>query len=134
MTSDGDPRITAEASVREVIARFPSTGAVFLQHGPLAEAPQGSLYLAYPDWTVAEFAERRGVSLPALLGQLEAEAAAAVRPPAGDAGDGIGTGRPRRGFAQVTIGYTGSYRERDDVEIEERSVVATQSAAARGPD
>lgn len=129
--TDDTGRIAAESSVRDVIARYPSTGAVFLQYGPLARAQRGNLYLSYPDWTVAEFAGTHDVPLPQLLRQLEAEAARG-RPTA--AQEAAPSRPPQRGFAQVTIGYTGSYRERNDVDIEERSVVATQSAPARGPE
>lgn len=120
------PAITAESSVNETIARFPATAAVFVQHGPLSEARPGELYLAYRGWTVGEFTARRGVDPARLLQQLNAEADAAVvaAEPRGH--------QWQTGFARVVIGYTGSYEERDDVDIEEMSVVDAQTA--RGPE
>ena len=120
------PAITAESSVNDTIARFPATAAVFVQHGPLSEARRGELYLAYRGWTVGEFAARRGADPARLLQQLnaEAEAAAVAAEPRGH--------QWQTGFARVVIGYTGSYEERDDVDIEEMSVVDAQTA--RGPE
>lgn len=127
-----EPRITAESSVNETIARFPSTAAVFVQHGPLSEAKPGELYLSYRGGTVGEFAARRGVDAARLIQQLNAEATGAGPEPArGPAGDPRGH-RWQTGFARVVIGYTGTYEERDDVEIEEVSVVDAQTA--RGPE
>ena len=126
------PLITAESPVNETMARFPSTAEVFVQHGPLFETRPGDVYLAYRGWTVGEFAAKRRLDLARLLQQLNAEADGAGR---GGGVDAPGEPRAHRwppGFARVAIGYTGSYEERDDVEIAEVSVVDAQTA--RGPE
>lgn len=132
------PPITAESRVNEVATRFPSTAAVFLQQGPLFDAKPGDVYLSYRGWTVGEFAARHGVDEADLLRQLDAEAEGAMRTRAGRP-PGAARRTPRtpavprwpRGSARVVIGYTGTYEERPDLDIEARSVVATQS---RGPE
>ena len=126
------PLITAESSVYETLARFPSTAAVFVQHGPLFEARPGDLYLSYRGWTVGEFAARRHLDLARLIQQLDAEAEGAGREAVVDAAGAPPGHRGQPGFARTAIGYTGSYEERDDVEIEEVSVVDAQTA--RGPE
>ena len=132
------PPITAESRVNDVATRFPSTAAVFIQHGPLFDAKPGDVYLTYRGSTVGEFAARHGLDEADLLRQLNAEAEGAARIRAGRAPDEAR--RPPRplavprwppGSARVVIGYTGTYEERPDLEIETRSVVATQS---RGPE
>ena len=56
------PRVTADTSVNETIARFPSTAEVFVQYGPLYEARPGQLYLASPLNVAASAVEGRIVA------------------------------------------------------------------------
>jgi hypothetical protein len=126
-THDVGRRIDATAEVSEVLRRYPPTGDVFLQHGPLFETEPGKLYLQYPEQTVGDYAERNSVDLQALLQRLNAEAEASEHVTAGR--------RPRatarRWPPEGPLGYTGSYVELKDSGIETESFVA--SLLARGP-
>jgi hypothetical protein len=125
-------RIAAESSVKDVVERYPITGAVFIQAGPLYVNQPRELYLRFPDLSVAEFAQRNGSDLAALLKQLDAlaESEEAARASAGGTRPAGGAGG--RGGFSLTIGYTGSYRPEEDSVPERISVVAVQ--AARGPE
>ncbi len=122
-------RIAAESRVKDVVERYPSTGAVFIQRGPLYVDQPRELYVRFPDLSVAEFAERNRINLAALLKEIEAlaESEEAARISAGRAREVDG-----RGNFSLTIGYTGSYRPREDSTPEKISVVAVQSS--RGPE
>lgn len=125
-TNEVGRRIDATATVNEVLRRYPSTGDVFLQHGPLFEAEPGKLYLQYPEQTVGEYAERNNVDLETLLKRLNAEAEA------GDFGRGLRPRASRRGWPpEGPIGYTGSYVELEGSGIETERLVA--NLLARGP-
>ena len=121
-------KISAITKVNDVLRRYPLTGEVFIQHGPLGMSEQGKFYLQYPNETVGEYAARNGVDPGALLHVLNAAAEGAsldasrlkLRPTA--------KGRPPDG----PIGYTSAYRDLHDFDIEIESVVA--SHLARGPD
>ncbi len=58
-------RIAAESRVKDVVERYPSTGAVFIQRGPLYVDQPRELYVRFPDLSVAEFAERNRINLAA---------------------------------------------------------------------
>jgi hypothetical protein len=115
--------ITGGQTVRDVLTRYPATGPIFLQHGPMFTPKPGELYLRYEDLTLEKYAALNRISLDALLELLNA-AAERADPPARDdfyrAGPVIGT-----------VGYTGSYRE-PDPNIELAPVVRVQGA--RGPE
>jgi hypothetical protein len=118
-------RIDAASKVNDVLRCHPRTGEAFIQHGPLGVATPGKFYLQYPDQTIAEYAERTGADLASLLRLLNAAAEATdldarPRPTA--------RGRPPEG----PIGYTTSFRELKDFDIETVPVVVSQ--LARGPD
>jgi hypothetical protein len=125
-------RIAAESSVKDVVERYPSTGPVFVQAGPLYVNPPHELYVRFPDLSVSEFAQRNGSDLAALLKQLNAlaESEEATRATAGGPRPSDRAGG--RGGFSLTIGYTGSYRPEEDSVPERISVVAVQ--AARGPE
>jgi hypothetical protein len=67
------PRITAEWQVGEVLRRFPATGPIFLQHGHMLDAGTGQVYPTYPQMTVADYADRSGMTVERLLKELNAE-------------------------------------------------------------
>ena len=66
-------RITADWQVDEVLRRFPATGPIFLQHGPMQDAGTGQVYPTYPKMTVADYAARSGMTVESLLKALNAE-------------------------------------------------------------
>jgi len=121
-------RIDAATKVNDVLRRHPLAGEVFIQHGRLSVAESGQFYLHYPDETVGRFAQRNGADLEALLLMLNAVAEAADVEPAGPRPRPTGRGRPPEG----PIGYTSSYRELKDSDIEAEPLVA--SLVVRGLD
>jgi len=121
-------RIDATTGVNDVLRRHPRTGEVFIQHGPLAVAESGNVYLRYPHQTVSEFAKRNGVDLAALLHQLNTVAEATDLEATGLRPRPTTRGRPPEG----PIGYTSAYRELKDSDIETEPFVA--SLLAHGPD
>jgi hypothetical protein len=122
--------VTLEATVRDVIARYPSTAEIFLQQGQLFRTRPGHLYAVYdPPLAVAEYAALNGLAPEPLLRLLRAAAE---------------TDEARRGAHQTTshgpmgrtppvgsIGYTGSYRE-PSADVPEISWVETLEA--QGPE
>jgi hypothetical protein len=121
-------RIDANTKVNDVLRRHPRTGEVFIQRGPLSVAELGKLYLQYPDQTVGEFARRNGVDIETLLSLLNTMAEATSLEATGVHRRPTARGRPPEG----PIGYTTSYRELKDSDIESESFVA--NLLARGPD
>jgi hypothetical protein len=121
-------RIDANTKMNDVLRRYPSTGEVFIQRGPLSVAESGKFYLQYPDQTVGEFAQRNGVDIKALLALLNTMAEATSLEARGVSQRPTARGRPPEG----PIGYTASYRELKDSDIESEPFVA--SLLARGPD
>jgi hypothetical protein len=109
--------------VSDVLARYPATGTVFIQRGPLFEVQAGQLSPQYRDATLEEYAADRGLDLRLLLQWLNAEAASAEGASARASGPGAPAG---------PLGYTGAYRELSGAGIESEPVVARQSA--RGPE
>ncbi len=131
MSPSAPPRIGAASTVNEVLSRYPATGAVFIQHGPLFEAQPGQLYLQYRELTIDEYAARHGLDLHALLQLLNAEAAAVD---VAAAGPQSGRSSGRRESSRTVppagpIGYTGAYRELSGAGIESEPVVARQPSA-----
>jgi hypothetical protein len=120
-------RITVESRVKDIVERYPSTGLVFIQAGPLYVNQPRELYARFPDLSVGELAERNGSDLAALLKQLEAVAEAEEAMRGAPAAKTVG----RRDYS-LTLGYTGSYRPREDAAPQKISVVAAQSA--HGPE
>jgi hypothetical protein len=127
-------RITADWPVREVIVRFPTTGPVFLQYGPMFRVAEGHLYASYePPLTVAEFAALNRAPVERLLALLNA-AAEAER--LGETSSYPATGRlPEEGGRLPPapgLGYTGGYGQRDDVPVDAVPLVTVLEQ--RGPE
>jgi hypothetical protein len=125
--------ITAASDVGETIARHPSTGPIFIQHGRLYASQPGGLYATYPARTLAEYARFSGLALEPLLELLNAAVEAEQSTPRA-----ASDGRPERdqGGREQTppmgaIGYTGTYREPSGAVVA-RSVVS--ELEARGPE
>lgn len=117
--------IDASHTVRDVLMRYPTTGPIFLQYGPMSTPRSGELYLRYEGLTLAKYAALNGKALEPLLRLLNAAAESEVCQPA------AGDDPYRRGPATGSVGYTGSYRE-PDPNVEFASVVEVQTA--RGPE
>ena len=123
-TADPAP-ITVESKINDVLARHPGTAPVFTQGRRLYVDQKHDLYARFPGLTVGDFARQNGVELEPILSQLNAlaESGAADRPPTEDR---------RAGQFSLTLGYTASFRPREDAQADNVSVVAVQSA--RGPE
>lgn len=121
--------ITAESKINDVLARHPATAPVFTQGRRLYVDQPHDLYARFPGLTVGDFARQNSLDLGAVLVQLnalaESEDAARRR-------DTRATGDPRVGHFSLTLGYTASYRPREDAAPDRVSVVSVQSA--RGPE
>lgn len=130
---DQDP-ITADSRVRDLIARYPETGPIFLQHGRMFRTRPGHLYADYdPPLTVGEYAALNGIDAGPLLRLLDAAAETAGRletsgnsPPTEARAGGQG-GTPPIGPG----GAPGRHREQGEAATEDVSVVTTLEA--RGP-
>lgn len=121
--------ITAESKLNDVLARYPTAGPIFFQAGRTFTAKPRDLYAQYPGLTLAEYARLNGLDEAALVGRVRAEAESAevtrrLGPPDDDAAS-------LRRLAP-TLGYTSSYRDREDRGDGGRSVVSVQ--AAHGPE
>jgi len=114
-------KIDAAANVNDVLRRYPLTGQVFIQHGPLSLEEPGKFYLQYKDETVGEYARRNGVDLETLLHLLNAVAEAADVEATGARRRPSARGRPPEG----PIGYTSGYRELKDSGVETEPFVAS---------
>ena len=117
-------RIAAAQTVRDVLTRYPATGPIFLQHGPMFTVQSGELYPRYSELTLEQYAALNRIALEPLLRLLNAAAEHQDRPPAA-------ASLYTRGAAIGSVGYTGAYRE-PDPNVEFAPVGAVQ--AARGPD
>jgi hypothetical protein len=117
--------ITAESKINDVLARYPGTAPVFTQGRRLYVDQKHDLYARFPGLTVGDFARQNGLELEPILSQLNAlaESGDAARPTIEDR---------RAGQVSLTLGYTASYRPREDAQPDNVSVVAVQSA--RGPE
>jgi hypothetical protein len=132
--SSSAPPIREDWQVSETIERFPDTGAIFLQIGPMFVTQPGDLYVRYPGLTIAQYAARHGRDVDALLRRLNAVARIEPSAPSGGAPAARAGEEPTVGdSAPVTgpIGYTGAYRDRPG-DIRDISVVAVLEA--RGPE
>jgi hypothetical protein len=119
--------ITAESKINDVLARHPGTAPVFTQGRRLYVDQKHDLYARFPGLTVGDFARQNGLELGPILSQLNALAES------GDAAGGTHAIDDRReGQFSLTLGYTASYRPREDAQPDNVSVVAVQSA--RGPE
>jgi hypothetical protein len=121
-------RVDAASKVNDVLKCHPRTGEAFIQHGSLGVAAPGKFYLQYPDQTIGEYAERTGVDLTSLLRLLNAAAETTDLEARGPRPRPTARGRPPEG----PIGYTSSFRELKDFDIETVPVVVSQ--LAHGPD
>ena len=123
--------LTLDSTVRDVIASYPSTGDIFIQHGRMFRVRPGHLYASYdPPLTISEYAAINGLSPEALLRMLRAAAEA-------DEARGDAPGGPHRtptgGRPPVgAIGYTMAYRETGTDTT--AHVPFTRALEARGPD
>jgi len=127
VTAVAEPaRVTAESKINDVLARYPDTSPVFTQGRRLYVDQLNDLYARFPGLTVGDFARQNDLPLGPVLTHLNALAESdATAPPhgAGEAG--------RTGQFSLTLGYTASYRPREDATPDSVSVVSVQSA--RGP-
>ena len=123
--------ITAESKINDVLARYPATAPVFTQGRRLYVDQLNDLYARFPGLTVGDFARQNGLNLAAVLKQVGAlaESEDAARRPATRAHQ---HDESRPGQFSLTLGYTASYRPREDSSPDSVSVVAVQSS--RGPE
>jgi hypothetical protein len=124
-------RITAESQLNDVLARYPATAPVFTQGRRLYVDQLNDLYARFPGLTVGDFAGRNDLDLGAVLLQVNslAESEDAARQPVTRA---QASDEARPGQFSLTLGYTASYRPREDSVPDSVSVVAVQSS--RGPE
>jgi len=114
-------KIDGAANVNDVLRRYPLTGQVFIQHGPLSLEEPGNFYLQYKNETVGDYARRNGVDLQTLLDLLNAVAEAADVEATGARRRPTARGRPPDG----PIGYTSAYQELKDSGVETEPFVAS---------
>jgi hypothetical protein len=131
MSAAAPARVTADSKVNDVLARHPATAPVFTQGRRLYVDQPRELYARFPGLTVGDFARQNELDLAAVLVQVNAlaESEDAARALASRA-HAAGLARP--GQFSLTLGYTASYRPREDSAPDSVSVVAVQSA--RGPE
>lgn len=131
MDPSAPPRVSADSKINDVLARHPGTAAVFTQGRRLYVDQPHELYARFPGLTVGEFARQNGIEAAPLLKQLNAlaESDDTTRPPAPRAG-AVDAAPP--GQFSLTLGYTASYRPREDAAPDSVSVVSVQSS--RGPE
>ena len=131
METPAASRITAESKINDVLARHPATAPVFTQGRRIYVDQPRELYARFPGLTVGEFARQNGMDPGPLLTQLNALAES--EDAAGDAATRSAlTDEVRPGRFSLTLGYTASYRPREDATPDNVSVVSVQSA--RGPE
>jgi hypothetical protein len=118
--------VTPETKLNELLARHPSIAPILVQMGRGWVNRKGDLYAQYPDLTVKGYAELNGLDADALTRRLaaavEAEEMArkvASRPPGEDS--------PAMQRPPVTIGYTGTYVDREGIPPGSVPVVLVQS-------
>ena len=121
--------ITADSKINDVLAKYPATAPVFTQGRRLYVDQRHELYARFPGLSIADFARQNGMDPGPLLAQLNAlaESESAAR-----ASGAHGVDEARSGQFSLTLGYTCSYRPRDDAAPDSVSVVTVQSA--RGPE
>ena len=124
--------ITGDSKLNELLARYPALGPVLVQAGRGYVNRRGDLYAHYPDLTVTQYANLNGLEVGALIKRLHAVAEAEdmarrttrVRAPGDEA--------PSLRRVPMTIGYTGSYDEREA--LGPGSVPVTVVQSERGPE
>jgi len=124
--------VAGDSKLNEILARYPALGPVLVQAGRGYVNRRGDLYAQYPDLTVAQYAELNGIEIGGLIKRLHAVAESEdlarrttrARPPGDDA--------PSRRRLPMTIGYTGSYDEREA--LGPGSVPVTVVQSERGPE
>ena len=128
--ADSTP-ITVDSKINDVLARYPATAPVFTQGRRLYVDQLHDLYARFPGLTVGDFARQNDLNLAAVLKQVSAlaESEDAARRPATRAQP---PDESRPGQFSLTLGYTASYRPREDSSPDSVSVVAVQSS--RGPE
>ena len=127
MATAESARITAESKINDVLARHPDTAPVFTQGRRLYVDQKNDLYARFPGLTVGDFARQNGLEIGPVLSQLNALAESEDASRASHAAEDRGSGQ-----FSLTLGYTASYRPREDAQPDNVSVVAVQSA--RGPE
>jgi hypothetical protein len=123
--------IAADSKLNELLARYPALGPVLVQAGRGYVNRRGDLYAQYPDLTVAQYAELNGLAVGGLIRRLAAVAEAedlARKTSARTRGDDA----PSLRRLPLTIGYTGSYDEREG--LGPGSVPVTFVQPERGPE
>jgi hypothetical protein len=118
--------ITADSKINDVLGKHPATAPVITQGRRLYVDQPRELYARFPGLSVGDFARQNGMDLGPLLAQLNALAES--EPGAGPAA----AHEARAGQFSLTLGYTCSYRPREDAAPDNVPVVAVQSA--RGPE
>jgi hypothetical protein len=131
MSAATPARVTADSKVNDVLARHPATAPVFTQGRRLYVDQPRELYARFPGLTVGDFARQNELDLAAVLVQVNAlaESEDAAREPATRA-HAAGLAHP--GQFSLALGYTASYRPREDSSPDSVSGVAVQSS--RGPE
>ena len=93
--------------MREVIARHPTTGEIFIQLGRMFRALPGHLYASYdPPMSVEDFAKLNGLDVGPLLETLNAAAEAEAFPARFRAGTGAEPRRERPDEGPDAVPYT----------------------------
>ena len=124
-----DAPVTADTKLNDVLMRYPSAGPILFQAGRAFVTKPRDLYAQFPGLTVEEYARLNGLDADALVRRLRAEAEAAE----GERRLGVPDGDEVTGRrVALTLGYTSSYRDREDKGLGARSVVSVQSA--HGPE
>lgn len=131
MDSPGPARVSADSKINDVLARHPGTAEVFTQGRRLYVDQPRELYAHFPGLTVGDFVRQNGIDLAPLLTHLNAlaESEDAARQPTTRA-QAFDATHP--GQFSLTLGYTASYRPREDAAPDSVSVVSVQSS--RGPE
>jgi hypothetical protein len=125
--------IAADSKLNELLARYPTLGPILVQAGRGYVNRRGDLYAQYPDLSVAQYAELNGLEVGRLVRRLQAAAEAedlarkiTRASPAGD------DDAPSLRRVPLTIGYTGSYDEREA--LGSGSIPVTVVQSERGPE
>jgi hypothetical protein len=127
VAADEPTRITAASRINDVLARHPDTAPVFTQGRRLYVDQKHDLYARFPGLSVGDFARQNGLEVGPILTQLNALAESEDAARRAATHDDLQPGQ-----FSLTLGYTASYRPREDAQPDNVSVVAVQSA--RGPE
>lgn len=124
--------IGPDTKVNDVLQRYPNVGPILVQEGRGWVNRRGDLYAQYPDLTIAGFAELNGLDVGYLVRRVSAAAEASELEQRIARRARRDHDAPSLVRSPATIGYTGSYSERDDKPPGSVPVVFVQSA--RGPE